>query len=62
VWKAELVLLVWPHRKLPWTPRRAAPMRRRYRAFRAAHGYKPWKYYSGRERWTELPPEFRYRG
>jgi hypothetical protein len=62
VWKAEQVLLEWPHRKLPWNPRRAAPMRRRYRAFRAAHGYKPWEYYSGRERWTELPPEFRHRG
>ena len=37
-------------------------MRRRYRAFRDAHGYKPWKYYHGRDRWTELPPEFRYRG
>ena len=34
-------------------------MRRRYRAFREAHGYKPWKYYKGRERWTPLPPEFR---
>ena len=29
-------------------------MRRRYRAFREAHGYKPWKYYKGRERWTPL--------
>ncbi len=34
----------------------------RYRAFRDAHGYKPWKYYSGRDRWTPLPPEFRDRG
>ena len=33
-------------------------MRRRYRAFREAHGYKPWKYYKGRERWTPLPREF----
>ena len=42
-------------------PRRRAKiaaMRRRYRRFREAHGYKPWKYYKGRERWTPLPPEF----
>jgi hypothetical protein len=37
-------------------------MRRRYRAFREAHGYKPWKYYKGRERWTALPREFAQRG
>ena len=37
-------------------------MRRRYVAFREAHGYKPWRYYKGRERWTPLPPEFRHRG
>jgi hypothetical protein len=37
-------------------------MRARYQAFRDAHGYKPWKYYAGRERWTALPPEFRRRG
>jgi hypothetical protein len=34
-------------------------LRRRYVAFRKANGYKPWKYYRGRERWTPLPEEFR---
>ncbi len=41
---------------------KADAMRRRYRAFREAHGYKPWKYYKGRERWTPLPEEFARRG
>ena len=62
VWKAEQMLLDWPHRKIRYSKARAARLRRRYRAFRKAHGYKPWKYYSGRERWTGLPPEFRDRG
>jgi hypothetical protein len=62
VWKVERLLLDWPHRPIASSDRKADAMRRRYRAFRVRHGYKPWKYYKGRERWTELPPEFRDRG
>jgi hypothetical protein len=62
VWKVERVLLDWPHRPIASSDRRTDAMRRRYRAFVDAHGYKPWKYYKGRERWTDLPPEFRDRG
>lgn len=62
VWKAEQVLLDWPHRPIRSSDRRISAMRRRYRAFLEARGYKPWKYYQGRERWTELPLEFRHRG
>lgn len=62
VWKVEQLLLDWPHRKIAYSKRRANRLRRRYRAFREAHGYKPWKSYRGRDRWTELPREFRYRG
>jgi hypothetical protein len=62
VWKVERVLLDWPHRRIASSDRRADRLRRRYRAFREAHGYKPWKYYRGRDRWTPLPPEFRHRG
>ncbi|HEY5617495.1 MAG TPA: hypothetical protein VIK60_06085 [Vicinamibacterales bacterium] len=62
VWKVERLLLDWPHRRIASSDRRAERLRRRYRAFRQAHGYKPWKYYRGRDRWTALPPEFRYRG
>ena len=62
VWKVERLLLDWPHRRIAWSRPRLARLRERYRAFRDEHGYKPWKYYQGRERWTELPPEFRHRG
>jgi hypothetical protein len=62
VWKTETMLLEWPHRRLVPSPRKIEAMRRRYRRFREAHGYKPWKYYKGRERWTPLPPEFARRG
>ena len=62
VWKVENLLLEWPHRKIPPAPARERYWRRRYRAFRATHDYKPWKYYRRRDRWTELPPDIRRRG
>jgi hypothetical protein len=62
VWKVEQFLIDWPHRPIASSDERAERMRRKYRAFHEAHGYKPWKYYSGRERWTALPAEFRGRG
>ena len=62
VWKVEQMLLDWPHRRLVPSHEKIAVMRRRYRRFREAHGYKPWKYYKGRERWTPLPPEFARHG
>ena len=62
VWKVERVLLDWPHRRITTSNRKTDAMRRRYRRFLEAHGYKPWRYYKGRERWTALPPEFAMRG
>ena len=62
VWKVERLLLDWPHRLIASSDRRVESLRRRYRAFRDARGYKPWKYYRGRDRWTALPSEFRHRG
>ena len=62
VWKVERLLLDWPHRRIRSSDARANRLRKRYRAFRKAHGYKPWTYYTGRNRWTALPPEFRHRG
>jgi hypothetical protein len=58
VWKVERVLLDFPHRRIRSSDRRVDALRARYRWFRAAFGRKP-VYYRGRERWTELPPEFR---
>ena len=62
VWKVEQMLLDWPHRPIAYSTRRVDALRRRYVAFRERHGYKPWKYYRGRARWTGLPEEFRARG
>jgi hypothetical protein len=62
VWKVEQMLIDWPHRRIRTSDEKTDALRRRYRAFREAHGYKPWKYYKGRERWAPLPPEFRNRG
>ena len=62
VWKVERLLLGWPHRRITSSNARVNRVRRRYRAFLKANGYKPWKYYRGRHRWTALPPEFRGRG
>jgi hypothetical protein len=62
VWKVEEMLREWPHRALVYSARRVERLRRKYKAFREQHDYKPWKYYAGRVRWTALPPEFRSRG
>ncbi len=62
VWKVERLLLDWPHQQIASSDRRTDRLRRRYRLFLDARGYKPWKYYRGRDRWTTLPPEFRRRG
>jgi len=62
VWKVERLLLEWPHRRIASSQARERRWRVRYRAFREAHGYKPWKFYPRRDRWTELPPDIRTRG
>ena len=62
VWKVEQMLIDWPHRAIRTSDAIADAWRRRYRAFHETHGYKPWKYYKGQERWTPLPAEFRHRG
>ena len=61
VWKVERVLLDWPHRPIRTSDTRIDRLRARYREFMRRHpGRKP-VYYKGRERWTALPREFRYR-
>jgi hypothetical protein len=62
VWKVEQLLLDWPHRRITYSQAKVDRMRRRYEAFYNSHGYKPWKYYRGRDRWMKLPPEFARRG
>lgn len=62
LWKVERLLREWPHTRVISSDKRIAALRKRYREFREKHGYKPWKYYTGRERWTPLPEQFRRRG
>jgi hypothetical protein len=62
VWRVERLLLDWPHRAIASSDARADRLRRRYRAFMEAHGYKPWTYYRGRDRWTPLPRQYHGRG
>ncbi|MGE0392152.1 MAG: hypothetical protein AB7I25_02860 [Vicinamibacterales bacterium] len=62
VWKVEQMLIDYPHRRIRSSNARINALRARYRRFREAHGYKPWKYYRGRDRWMPLPAEYRHRG
>jgi hypothetical protein len=62
VWKVEQLLIDWPHRAIQSSDRRFRERHHRYREFVRQNGYKPWKYFKGKERWTPLPPEFRRRG
>jgi hypothetical protein len=59
IWKVERMLLDYPHRAIATSDARTQWLRHRYRAFRTRYGkIKPVKY-SGRERWTPLPAEFK---
>jgi hypothetical protein len=58
VWKVERMLLDYPHRAIRSSDTRTERLRRRYRMYRDAYGRKP-LYYRGRERWSEIPSEFR---
>ena len=58
VWKVERMLLDYPHRRIKSSDRRVDALRARYRAYREKFGRKP-VYYKRRDRWTELPAEFR---
>jgi hypothetical protein len=60
VWKVERALLDLRHRPIRSSDRRIDALRIRYRAYRAKYGRKPVEYYRGREKWSELPVEFRY--
>jgi hypothetical protein len=57
VWPAEQFLLDYPHRRIATNAAHIADLRRRYRAFRKAHGMKPVDY-RRRDRWTRIPEEF----
>jgi len=58
VWKVEQLLIDWPHTKIRTSDRRYRTLLKRYIAYRERHGKKPFRYYRGRSKWTELPKEF----
>lgn len=62
LWKVEQLLRDWPHRRVRSSDKLFRQRHVRYREFVRKNGYKPWKYFKGREHWTPLPPEFRRRG
>jgi hypothetical protein len=55
VWKAERVLLEAPHRPIRSSDVRIDRLRRKYVAFRKAHGGRKPLYYKDRDRWSALP-------
>jgi hypothetical protein len=59
IWKAERVLLDWPHRAIDASDERVDRLRARYRSFKARYPDLKPVLYEGREKWTELPLEFR---
>src|SRR5215212_8928177 len=52
LWKVEQLLIDWPHRPIVSSDRLFRIRHKRYRDFIRNNGYKPWKYFKGRERWT----------
>jgi hypothetical protein len=58
VWKVEQLLIDWPHTRIKTSTRRYRALKAYYISFREKHGVKPWRHYSGRERWMPLPGEF----
>jgi hypothetical protein len=59
VWKVERLLLDFPHRPIRSQDARIDRLRARYRTFKEQFPDRKPLYYSGRDRWTELPAEFR---
>ena len=62
IWKAEQMLIDYPHTALPYERRRERRLRARYEAFRERYPDRKPLDYPGRERWTALPPPYTQRG
>jgi hypothetical protein len=59
VWKVERMLLDYPHRRIRSSNARFLRLRARYRAFKKEFPDLKPVYYERRDRWTELPPEWK---
>ncbi len=62
VWKVEQMLLAYPHRSIRTSRLRIDRLRKRYVEYMRQNGNRKPLYYRGRDRWSELPPEFRANG
>lgn len=61
VWKAERLLLDWPHRPIRSSDARFERLRRWYKEYRETYKRKPAYEYRGSGKWSELPREYRSR-
>ena len=59
VWKVERVLLEYPHAPIRSSDERIRRLRKRYKAFKKAFPDRKPLYYSGMQKWSEIPAEFR---
>jgi hypothetical protein len=59
VWKVERMLLDYPHRRIRSSNARFRRLRARYRAFKKEFPDLKPVYYQRRDRWTELPSEWK---
>ena len=55
IWKAERLLQDYPHRPVHSSDRRIARLRRRFRTFKERYPNRTPLYYTGQERWSEIP-------
>lgn len=60
LWKVERMLLDYPHRPIKTSDVRFRQLRARYRAYREANNDRKPLYYRGRDRWTDIPDEFKH--
>jgi hypothetical protein len=58
VWRVERLLIDWPHKKIKTSTKRYRELKSYYVTYRETHGVKPWRHYSGRDKWMPLPEEF----
>ena len=59
VWKVERVLLEYPHAPIRSSDERIGRLRKRYKAFKKAFPDRKPLYYSGMQKWSAIPAEFR---
>ena len=62
VWKAEQMLIDFPHHDLPYSREREHHFRTRYQAFKQRYPDRKPVIYDGSDAWTELPREYTRRG